>query len=356
VRAPLAVLGAAAACFVCLSAARCAGPTAGPSAGTLTLVAYNVHNLFDAHDDGFEYPEFSVARGRWDEGRYRARLASVAKAVGAALPDGTWPDVLCLEEVENRSVLEDLASGPLKAAGYRSLAMAPAEGSPINSALLSRFALVSVKAHSLAATDGTKAGRALLEARLDANGCALTVFVVHWKSRVEGAQATEEQRREAAALLAGRVSRLLEAEPGAELVVCGDFNESPDEYLRVGRRYPTALMPEAESAEAVQAKRALVSFVAGKAEGSGAEPVFFSPWGESSGYSYSYKGDRERLDGFLLAPGLVDGTGLAYRGFSVVDAPFLLDAEGAPLGWSSSTSTGYSDHLPILLVLEALPR
>jgi len=181
----------------------------------------------------------------------------------------------------------------------------------------------------------------------------LTVFVLHWKSRVEGAEATEGERREAAALLAGRVERILAADPDAELLACGDFNESPDEYLRVGRRYPTALLPEAEAVGAPAAKRLLVAFVPDRAGGEGSEPVLFSPWAESEGYSYSYKGKRERLDGFLLAPGLLDGRGLSYRGFSVVDAGFLLDAEGAPLAWSSSSATGYSDHLPVLLVLEA---
>jgi endonuclease/exonuclease/phosphatase family metal-dependent hydrolase len=350
-------VGAVAVCLVCLSAARCVAPVGpGTSSGSLRIVAYNVHNLFDAHDDGLEYPEYSVARGRWDEGRYRARLASVAKAVGAALSEGDWPEVLCLEEVENGKVLEDLATGPLKAAGYRSIAIAPVEGSPINSGLLSKYVLLSVKAHALSGGGSARPGRSLLEVKLDAGGRALTVFVVHWKSKVEGAEETEGGRREAAALLSGRVGRILAADPGAELVVCGDFNESPDEYIRVGRRYPTALMPATEIATATVAKRALVAFESRGSGGSGGEPVFYSPWAESSGYSYSYKGKRERLDGFLLASGLLDGEGLSYRDFSVVDAPFLLDGEGQPVAWSSSTATGYSDHLPILLVLEAAGR
>ncbi|MDP3179643.1 MAG: hypothetical protein Q8M76_17175, partial [Spirochaetaceae bacterium] len=85
------------------------------------------------------------------------------------------------------------------------------------------------------------------------------------------------------------------------------------------------------------------------------EPVLFSPWGESGGYSYSYRGERSRLDGFLLSPGLVDGAGLAYRAFSVVDEPFLMNGAGDPTPWSTAASAGFSDHLPILLVLDLVP-
>jgi endonuclease/exonuclease/phosphatase family metal-dependent hydrolase len=341
----------------------------------LTILSYNVHNLFDAKDDGTEYPEFSVAKGRWDEGRYRARLTSIGEAVAAALPEGKWPDVLCLEEVENEAALRDLAAGPLKAAGYAQLGMACAPGSPINSGILSRRPILSLKAHGLAA-EGARAkaaskaarasapprasGRSLLEARIDlGEGATLALFVVHWKSKVEGAEATEAGRREAAALLADRVARILEAEPGAAIVACGDFNESPDEYLRVGRRYPTALMPEAEALVAASAgPRLLVAAEPARAglrpcaEGGRPEPALYSPWAESPGYSYSYKGSRERLDGFLLSPGLLDRGGLDLSSFSPVDAPFLVDAAGEPVAWSPATPGGHSDHLPVLLVLE----
>jgi len=347
----------------CLGASRCTafGPGSERGGRSLSILDYNVHNLFDAVDDGSEYAEFSVARGRWDEGRYRARLALVAEVVRAALPEGGWPDLLCLEEIEGRRVLDDLASGPLKAGGYRHIGVAPASGSPINCGILSRLPIRSLKAHGLASGGESPAAptRSLLEASLDRGaGGMLTVFVLHWKSRVEGAQQTEGLRRESAALLSARVSAVLAADPDAELLACGDFNESPDEFYRVGRRYPTALFPEAEAggssaAGGPGASRVLVAADPSRARSSrGGEPVLYSPWAADSGYSYSYKGGRERLDGFLLAPGLLDDSGLRLRGFGVVDESFLMDAAGEPIAWSSSTAKGYSDHLPILLVLE----
>ncbi len=69
------------------------------------------------------------------------------------------------------------------------------------------------------------------------------VFVCHWKSKLEGEKETEAGRRAAAALLAHRIRELQTEKAFSPIVVCGDFNESPDEYTRISRRYPTAIMP-----------------------------------------------------------------------------------------------------------------
>jgi site-specific DNA-methyltransferase (adenine-specific) len=81
------------------------------------------------------------------------------------------------------------------------------------------------------------------------------------------------------------------------------------------------------------------------------EPVLYSPWAESGGYSYSFRGSRERLDNFLLSPGLLDKRGLSFKRFAASEAGFLVDGEGTPKAWPGSGASGYSDHLPILLVL-----
>jgi hypothetical protein len=80
--------------------------------------------------------------------------------------------------------------------------------------------------------------------------------------------------------------------------------------------------------------------------------VLYSPWEVSGGYSYSFRGSRERFDGFLLSPGLLDARGLRFAGFSPAGAAFLMDAEGVPFAWPGPGAAGYSDHLPVLLTLE----
>ena len=148
---------------------------------------------------------------------------------------------------------------------------------------------------------------------------------------------------------------------GLAVVACGDFNESPDEHARVGGRYPTAFMP-ATADDAAPGSIGL----AGRASLGPSSPeakiglskvggfTAFSPWDDSEGYSYVHRGNRERIDGFVLSPEFLDGPGLEYLGFRVLDEG-LVDDKGAPIPWSNSRATGWSDHLPILLEIIARP-
>ncbi len=348
--------------LLCLSASHCSSSVSTSAGHRVSIVAYNVKSLFDATDDGAEFPEFSVARGKWDDARYRIRLANAGAAVLATMPPSRGipgPDVLCLEEIENGKVLEALRAGPLSACRYRYAAIAPAEGGPFSVCALSRLPILGSACHA-ASTPSGRVGRDILELDFDAGGWRLVLLACHWKSKSEGAAETEEARREEAALVRGRVAARMAADPGVELVVCGDFNESPDEYLRAGRRYATALMPVEEAvagggsaiAGGSRTARLLVAATPGLTAPLDGEAVLYSPWERSGGYSYSYRGSRDRFDGFLLSPGLLDSSGLSFAGFAPASASFLMDAEGVPVAWPGSGAAGYSDHLPILLLLE----
>jgi endonuclease/exonuclease/phosphatase family metal-dependent hydrolase len=345
-------------CLAALAVSCCSAPFGAAARRDITIVAYNVKSLFDEVDDGAEFPEFSVAKGKWDAARYKLRLQNTAAAIIAAAPSDSsppGPDLLCLEEIENAKVLEALRRGPLASARYRYSAIAPSEGGPFSVCALSRLPIRSCRCHA-ASTPAGRAGRDVLEMELDASGRRLVVIACHWKSKSGGVEATEEARRETAALVRSRVEELIAADPKAEVVVCGDLNESPDEFGRVGRRYATALMAAEAASSGVaggaRPSRLLVASSKAGAGMSGGEIVLYSPWEESGGYSYVFRDDHERLDNFLLSPTLLDGECLSYDRFSAVPAPFLVDASGMPIAWPGSGATGYSDHLPILLVLE----
>ena len=339
--------------FPCLFPS-CSSIGPGKGQGRLTVMSYNVHNLFDAEDSGLEYPEFSVAGGNWDSARYRARLEGLAEVVRAAAPLTRGPDLVCLVEIENQAVLEALRRGPLASSGYSRSLLAPASGQAVNCGILSRWPVLGLKVHGAQA--GGRTGRYILEASFDVSGRRLTVFLCHWKSKLGGAEATEAERRCAAALVAGRAAALLRADPAAEFLVCGDFNEGPDEYLACGKAYQTALLPAgAGGADSPKRAEGLCLLVAASPEDAGLEPdgspALYSPWAASDGWSYLMDGRGERIDGFLLSPGLLDGEGLSMDGFFPLDADFLLDASGAPVPYNARTGAGYSDHLPVVLTL-----
>lgn len=343
------------------------------AAPALTIVSYNAHNLFDDVDDGDEYPEFRMDSGGWSAVRYRARLDGLRDAVASLVPE--FPDILCLQEIESEKVLADLASGPLAPAGYRHYAAGDSGGGLIRSGLLSRLPLAYVRAHAMQDDPafgpmrdmlevGVRVGTAEGAGAADSAGGLVVLFVCHWKSRREGAEETEAARRNQAALLAARVTELMAADPGARIVACGDFNESPDEWERVGRRYRTGLMPARSRAagsvpvarspaEAAAGAAAATSGQGGATAGQAIAPALYSPWAGRGGFSYRYRGTPEQLDGFLLSPALCDAKGLDFHDFTVADAPFLFDRDGAPEGWENGR--GYSDHLPVGLTLAAAP-
>jgi len=355
-------------CALILCACSAIGAESG-AARNILIMDYNVKSLFDDIEDGCEYSDFSISKGRWDSPRYKRRLEKLAEVILAAAPESKGPDIVCLEEIENEKVLDALRQGPLAQAGYRYAAISPAPGQAIASALLSKFPLRQLRCHTAGcerpAADAARPqkasaeGRYILEADFDIGGICLHGFICHWKSKLGGASATEDARRAASSLVAHRVSSLLAAEPGAELFVCGDFNENPDEYRRVRGSYLTALLPAINFEKLSSEALLLVTDnpddtgpLPCPSDPQGSAPALYSPWLSSGGYSYIHEGREERIDGFLLSPGLFDEEGLHFVSFAPFDADFLLNADGSPREWSPRASDGYSDHLPILLRLE----
>ena len=326
----------------------------------VTVLAYNVDNLFDATPDGTEYPEYRPRQGGWTDRLYRERLANTAKVIRESTAGG--PDIVVLEEVENPAVLQTLANRYLKQLGYGSYVMVPVAGSAINVGILTRFAVTSVRAHKVLA-DTRHPLRNILEVTLDVRGVPLTLFACHWKAKSGGSQVTEEGRRIASHIIITRMQALLRARPDAEVMVVGDLNESVNEYERTGGQYQTALIdldgttlsPELAGSYAHDS-----IFVVDKPDEMHMVPealVLYSPWGTvppGTG-SYWYRGTWETIDQFLLGPGLVDRRGLSFTGFQVVDKGYLINRLGHPAAWRTSAGSGYSDHLPILLTLSIIP-
>ena len=339
------------------------------SARTITVVSYNVENLFDAEVDGGEYREFTGAGG-WNDELYTAKLRAIGRALAAA--DRGGADLVALQEVEHYGAARRLLELELDGLGYRHLVWLPDPHNANGPVVLSKLPVRRVGA--LWADSGPVAGsaggvegglvrplRPILEVEVAlgpaADAPSLFLFNNHWKSKHGGAAETEVYRRRAAALLAARIEEISAADPAAEILVVGDLNESIDEYERQGRRYATALMP----AGAPQAAGGLR--VTGAAPPAREPLELFSPWlahdaGEAPPGSYRYRDAWETIDHLLLGPGLFDEAGLSYAsngGFSVVHDG-LLDAGGAPLAfYRGPPAGGHSDHLPLRLELTLHP-
>src|SRR5262249_20777003 len=117
------------------------------------------------------------------------RLASVILQVN----DGRGPDILALQEVENRDVLERLRTGHLAAAGYRtSILIEGDDPRGIAVAFLSRFPLHgAARLHRTARARGESGDvRGILEATFELDdGTLLTGYCVHLPAPMHPAEA-----------------------------------------------------------------------------------------------------------------------------------------------------------------------
>lgn len=321
---------------------------------SVTILTYNVENLFDDVSDGTEYQGFDPSRDNWNTELFERRLENTSAVIEAAVPGG--PDIIGLQEIENSHTLSRLVESHLPRLGYTELVMAPSPGSPTQVALVSRFPVTSVRSHMVSLPD-TALRRSILEVRLDCGGTPLVVFVNHWKSKFGGGgAATEPERIGAATLLARRIRELLHAEPNLNIVAIGDLNLSYDEYRRVEGAYQTALIRLSDDYPPDYRDSGIfLTGDLGRSGEAGRELVLYTPWKEG-GYagSYSYQGTWETIDHVLLGPNFANGRGLEYEEFRVIAPSFALSSRGTPLRWDTERRTGYSDHLPLLVRLRHL--
>ena len=348
----------------------------------LTIVSWNVQNLFDGTDNGFEYSEFTNSAG-WNNEKYQARLQSIAAALKG--DNGIKPDILALVEVENEGVIRDLADSsclnyswfffagtPLWSAGtlHGDDALQPI---PIGLGVLSALPITGTMVHSFH-SGNSSIPRPVVEVWIDTGSGPLVLLVCHWKSKREGEQKTESLRRAGAALITRRLAEIEAERAGTPVIILGDLNENHDEFFRIGAAYPCALLPDsAEAAALIQKSPAGIrsdfrDFLVLSGEKpprlnffSASVTGVYSPWFDpeerlpesqsNTAGSYYYKDAWETIDHFLLNGALFSGSGLAYGYFRVLAEPPFTNAAGRPNAYNPRTGNGLSDHLPIVLVL-----
>lgn len=191
--------------------------------GMVTIASFNVLNLFDEHDDPYHADEGTDAKPA-------AELKTLAETIRKL-----DADVLALQEVENRGVLERFNAAMLRDLGYEHVVLFDGnDRRGIDVALLSRLPVGPVTSHRhLRFSDGSgammKFNRDLLQARIEPEGFApFDVFVVHFKSKRGGASQTEAARVGEATQARKVMTDLLAKDSSAMFLICGDFNDTYD--------------------------------------------------------------------------------------------------------------------------------
>ncbi|MCF7943362.1 MAG: endonuclease/exonuclease/phosphatase family protein [Spirochaetia bacterium] len=311
----------------------------------LVIMSWNVENLFDGTDNGTEYQDFDPGEGNWDTARYHVRLAAVSRLI-LELAD-PQPDIICLQEVEHRGVVNDLAAHYLGKEGYTYTAVTEASNSAVQQAVISKYPITSAKVHAGSGLS-SYSSRPVLEVSVQTGNEVVILLNNHWKSRREGPEQTELSRLESARAAASVIEEHIEQNSRALILLAGDLNENADEYERVNRAYKTALMPVSETGGGLT-----ITGIPEEAIGS----VLYNGWLDKrteTGLpgSYSYRGAWSTLDHIMISSAGFDGTGWDFAAFDVYAHSEILSESNQPAGWDMRSGLGYSDHLPVVMQLE----
>ncbi len=206
--------------------------TAARPANVMRVATYNIRNLFDGIANpvarNVQLSPMAMAEAA-AEGAEKAKPEKELQALSASFHDIN-PDIVGLQEVENKSVLTSFRDRYLNDMGYKEVVLI--EGNDergIDVALLSRYPVTSVKSHkdvrfNVAGQGSQGFSRDLLQVRIQAPNYPVTVFVAHLKSQHGAAQADAKRRAEAEA--ANRIiSEFQKANPRENVIVMGDFND-----------------------------------------------------------------------------------------------------------------------------------
>jgi endonuclease/exonuclease/phosphatase family metal-dependent hydrolase len=323
------------------------------SAKEITVMNYNVENLFDTlHDEGkkdYTYLPLSVKKKSrkiqkychslakeswkksclftdWNKNVLHKKLKNIARVITAY---NGGADIVVLQEVENINVLRMLVTGHLQDYGYKYMSLIEgADQRGIDNAIISRYKISSTALHNFSLKPySNKKTRGIFEANIVIDNKKIKFLANHWPS--QGSVA--ETRLIASAKLA-QIARFSDADL---TIALGDFNTLDKDHPHGIKRNILPLFIDAHT----QALKLGVPLLDG---------------------SHWFKGHWSRLDRvFILKNSNLE---VNYRSFNIFSKPFMLGKrrwtdwqtgevtvyDNVPLRFDNKSAQGYSDHLPLV--------
>ena len=323
------------------------GQSEGSAPEEYLVCFWNVENLFDDVDDprpsiDEEYDNGFARDARLRQLKYERLCEALLRLNG-----GRGPDMIACVEVEGSRAAELLrmelnrriAEEGLRY-GYVAVRDLPNAGRHIAPAVISRLPIKPM------ATRLVGSRLRILETEISVGGHDLRVIVSHWTSqlRQQDGGRGETGRMSYARTIRSAVDEILKREPMKDVLVCGDFNDTPDsgvvrEGLKAtGNRGELGVSPGSWQ---------LLAVFAGKPA-----DRYGTIW---------YSGQPRIYDQFCVTAGMLDRVGwwcdpervrtetagLIRRGASRRE-PWRF---GKPMAGVGESERGYSDHFPITMPL-----
>lgn len=321
-------------------------PAAGTTSSEKTVVFchWNLENLFDDRDDPRRQPDEDF--DNWFAKDAAARTAKYQRLATILLRmnDGAGPDLIVGNEVESLRAADLLrttlnAALPEGAARYEFVAMVDLDaGRHIAPCVISRYPLSGARL----------LGRLqrILEIRVQVNGRQLVLIGSHWTSQISDKGGDPTRGRGAYASTIYNACRdAIRANPAADILVCGDFNDDPDSDP-VRRALHVTDDPKLVTTDT-------------------SPPRLFGPLSGKSPAEFGTHFYTKPLiyDQICLSAGMLDTAGWSYVAQSIrVPTDGLIragDRSRRPWRFGSRTDSaagrGYSDHFPVVATLKVAP-
>ena len=304
----------------------------------ISLMTYNVENLFDTKDDiGKDDKAFLPASMKrnvyhqgacqgirvkkwreeclnldWNEDAKNNKILNIVKVITSF--DSNGADIVAFQEIENVNVLKDLFK-LLEPYGYKDHVLL--EGKDyrgIDSAVVSKFPIKQSKLHYVKFSPGLRKRdtRPILEAKIDIFGTDLTVYSVHFPAPFLDAVLRKESFNSLEGLLNSH------DDPA---IAMGDFNVTSEEELELNTFQD-------------QSNIWFVSHREGCEECRGT-------------YYYEPKDDWSFLDVILISK----GRKISFKANSIdvlINETNGLKNSGIPKGFDAISMEGVSDHFPVI--------
>jgi predicted extracellular nuclease len=306
------------------------------------VVFYNTEDFFDTKDDPDIRDDSFTPGGdkNWTMKRYKKKVNDIGRVL-TSINSREYPEIIGLAEVENRKVLLDLTrSENFRNAYYGIIHENSPDTRGIDVAMLYRADEFKVVHHQsipiVFPFDKNSRVRDILYVKgLVSGKDTLHIFINHWKSRVGGVKATRQKRTYSARILKDHTDSIFHHNPGARIVVMGDFNDEPKNN---------------SLSDVLEARCPGKSFD---------EPALYNLMCEQDKKeigTYNYKNNWYMLDNLIVSSALLkeNGYSIDQDRVKVFDPPWVL-YEHPKAGTKVPDRTyggdnyfgGYSDHLAI---------
>lgn len=297
-------------------------------ASFFTLIELNCENLFDCQHDSLknDYEFLPTSERQWTPKRYWDKINNIGREILSCGTDCNLPDVACLVEVENDSVMRDLTKRSLlRNAGYDYVMTNCMDERGIDVALLYQTTSMHIINHESLTVPRDSAERPTRDilhvtGELRSND-TIDIFVVHFPSRRNGERETRPYRLRAANTILSCIDTISTTH---SIIVTGDFNDYKDDaslqlFYEYGMTNATRDTKGTHGAEG----------------------------------TYKYRGIWDSLDHILLR-GKIEQH---LKSTTINDSPFLLQGEDDKIMprrtyRGNFYQGGFSDHLPLVATFE----